>query len=73
MPERWERVGYVTRSYESDRVWVPVAPDTDEEAWLHAGPLRRARAWLAEALIEPGERFRWRKVSDNEWWLEVPA
>lgn len=68
----WESVARLLRSYEDPDVWVPVVPDTDQEPFLHAGGLRRAKAYVASSHL-PGEvvEWRWRRTDPDCWDLEV--
>lgn len=68
----WESVARLLRSYEDPDVWVPVVPDTDQEPFLHAGGLRRAKAYVASSHL-PGEvvEWLWRRTDPDCWDLEV--
>ncbi len=75
----WEQVGSVTRSYLDARTWVPATHGDaagDYTVFLHAGPLRAVKAWLAseiQQLTRTPFEFRWRHETheDDQWVYEM--
>lgn len=64
--KRWVETDVnLVRSYEDETTWVPVMPGGDSTCFLHAGPIRKVKAYAEDVI---GEDVTWRRDTHDGAW-----